>query len=103
MSGRQTTDIESSAAESTALARRELEIVLKSRQFANAERLRRFLRFVAESSLNGRGAQLNEHLIGFEVFDKSDSYDPSKDPIVRVTARRVRLRLEEYYGANGTD
>ena len=87
--------------QSAAAGRLELENVLKSRHFSNAERLRRFLRFVAESTLDGKGDLLNEHLIGFEVFDKPQSYDPGKDPIVRVTARRVRLRLEEYYSSEG--
>ncbi len=96
-------EIEISVDQSTAAGRQELENVLKSRQFSNAERLRRFLRFVGESTLDGKGDRLNEYLIGFEVFDKPQSYDPGKDPIVRVTARRVRLRLEEYYSTDGAD
>ena len=69
--------------------------------FAESERLRRFLRFTVESKLRGEHDRLKEYVLGREVFDRRDSYDPRLDPIVRVEARRLRLKLSEYYSGPG--
>jgi hypothetical protein len=44
---------------------------------------------------------LKEYLIGVEVFDRKQSYDPRVDPIVRVEARRLRAKLKAYYDGDG--
>jgi TolB-like protein len=83
--------------------RDQLERVLGSAAFANAGRHSRLLRYVVERTLAGEGDQLKEYVLGTEVFDRQDSYDPRLDSIVRVEARRLRTRLEDYYrhaGAN---
>ena len=36
-----------------------------------------------------------------EVFDRGSAFDPRTDSIVRVDARRLRLKLEEYYRHDG--
>jgi Tol biopolymer transport system component len=77
---------------------RELETVLAAREFANAERLSAFLRYVVERSVEGDRDSLKESIIGTEVFGRPVGYDPKAEPIVRVEARRLRARLEEYYG-----
>jgi hypothetical protein len=41
-----------------------------------------------------RAPELNEYLIGREVYSRDDSYDPATDPIVRVGAHSVREKLE---------
>src|SRR5689334_24955180 len=61
----------------------------------------RFLRLAVERTLAGKGDQLKEYLIGVEVFDRSPSYDPRVDPIVRVEARRLRAKLKAYYDGDG--
>ena len=71
--------------------------------FAGAERLCRFLRFTVDCKLTGREDQIKEYVIGREVFDRGESYDPRIDPIVRVEARRLRSRLAEYYGSAGRE
>ena len=81
----------------------ELERILSSPAFVNAERLSRFLRFTTEEVLKGRGDRLKEYVIGIEVFDRSSGYDPRTDPIVRVEARRLRSKLQAYYEADGSD
>jgi len=78
-----------------------LDRVLGSESFEQADRLKRFLTFVVNETLAGRGDQLKEFLIGIEVFDKESSFDPRTDPIVRVQARRLRSRLEKYYAEKG--
>jgi serine/threonine-protein kinase len=81
--------------------RRQLEKILAHDLFARAERMGRFLRFAVERALEGKAGDLKEYLIGVEVFDRKDSYDPRVDPIVRVEARRLRSKLKAYYEGDG--
>lgn len=85
----------------TDLIRKQLERVLASPQFSRSERLSRFLRFAVEAALAGELDRLKETNVGVEVFDRSPSYDPKVEPIVRVEARRLRERLEQYYLQKG--
>ncbi|HYO80363.1 MAG TPA: hypothetical protein VES20_03110 [Bryobacteraceae bacterium] len=57
----------------------------------------RFLRFIVEREIAGRGSELKEYTIGLEVFDRPKDYDPRVDPIVRVEARRLRSKLQTWY------
>ena len=77
--------------------------ITSSELFAGTQRLCRFLRFTVEAKLSGRDGEVKEYVIGREVFDRGDGYDPRIDPIVRVEARRLRSRLAEYYGGPGRD
>jgi TolB-like protein len=61
----------------------------------------RFLRFVVDCTLGGKLDGLKEYSIGVEVFDRGSSFDPPLDPVVRVEARRLRKKLEEYYEGEG--
>ncbi len=81
--------------------RAELKRVLASDAFANGGRLGRMLRYVVERTLAGEGDQLKEYVLGVEVFDREETFDPRLDTIVRVEARRLRARLEEYYKGPG--
>ena len=45
--------------------------------------------------------QIKESVIGMEVFDKTSSFDPRTDTIVRVEARRLRSKLSQYYEGEG--
>ncbi len=81
----------------------QLERILSSAAFSHSERLRRFLRYVVEAVNQGRGEFLKEYQVGTAVFDRHDSFDTRLDPIVRVEARRLRAKLEEYYSAEGRD
>jgi TolB-like protein len=81
--------------------RAQLDRMLASDAFVNAERLSRFLRYVVGRTLAGEGDQLKEYVIGVEVFDRDDRYDPRVDSIVRVEARRLRGKVDEYYSQDG--
>jgi TolB-like protein len=84
--------------------REQLDRILASEPFANSDRLRRFLRYVVDRTLTGEGDRLKEYVIGAEVFDRTDQYDPRLDSIVRVEAGRLRAKLDEYYiGAGRLD
>src|SRR5215471_18554170 len=64
-------------------ARRELQRVLESPGFKRNERMSRFLRFLVERHLEGRGDELKESVIGIEVFAPGPVYNPKEDSIVR--------------------
>ena len=81
--------------------RETLSQVIESKQFAQSERMRRFIRFVVEKTLGGDRESLKEYTIGMEVFDRSADYDPRIDSIVRVEARRLRKKLRHYYEQDG--
>ena len=78
----------------------QLHRILESPIFRTSDRLRRFLRFVVESSLSGR-EPAKEYQIATSVYDRPASYDPRVDPIVRVEASRLRAKLREYYETVG--
>lgn len=83
--------------------RAQLEQILRSRVFIQSHRIRRFLQFIVEESLLGQPHRLKEYPIGLEVFDRREAFDPRVDSIVRVEARRLRNKLEEYYRTEGRE
>ena len=83
--------------------RAELERILCSQALGGSDQLKRLLRLVVERTLNGRPELLKEYNLGLEVFQRPPDYDPKIDPIVRVQARRLRSKLDEYYAGEGAD
>jgi len=81
----------------------QLNRILAGKAFRQADRLKRFLSFIVEETLAGRGERLKEFVVGVEVFGKPESFDPRNDPIVRVQARRLRAQLARYYREEGLD
>jgi hypothetical protein len=77
--------------------------ILGSRHFAHAPKKQKFLRLLTDFYIQGRVAELNEYLIGREVFDRDENYNPADDPIVRVGAHDVRKKLELYYQIEGIE
>ena len=80
-----------------------LRKILASRVFFRSTRVARFLRFLVERTLTSATDDLKEYVIGIEVFDRDVSFDTRLDPIVRVEARRLRSKLQEYYDQEGHD
>src|SRR5713226_9180130 len=81
--------------------REELDRILSSPAFAQAEGLRRFLRFVVEEALAGRAGDMKEYVIGTEALKRPDTFDPRLDAIVRVEAGKLRKKLAAYYTSEG--
>src|SRR6266849_396388 len=81
--------------------RAQLDGILASAAFADAERASSFLRFVVEHALEGRTAAIKESVIAVEVLGRNPSFDSKSDPIVRVEAGRLRDRLGSYYEDQG--
>jgi len=63
--------------------------------------LHHFLEFLGEKALHGEHEHLKEYAIATQVFKKSKNFDPRMDPIVRVHARRLREKVEQYYQRPG--
>ena len=66
-------------------------------------RLRDFLSWICEETLAGRPDHISEAQIGVHVFGRGPDYDPSADNVVRVQARVLRHKLEEYFRGEGAD
>jgi hypothetical protein len=73
----------------------------ESRHFARSAKLREFLLFVVERSLTGRNAEVTEAEIGRHVFGRGDDFIPTEDSIVRGSARQVRIKIKDYFDAEG--
>lgn len=89
------------ASPTPAAIRAQLHRILESPLFSNARRLSRFLQFVVSRSIEGQGGEITEYLIAAEVYNRSPSYDPKDDSIVRAEASRLRVKLREYYDTGG--
>lgn len=75
--------------------------VLASGQFAATTRLSKFLMFIVEETLAGRGDRLKGYTIGVEVFERGEDFNAEADTIVRVQAGQLRRRLDLYYAGEG--
>jgi len=82
-------------------AREQLAKMLSSNSFVHSPQLCRFLRYLVEQAIGGKGDQIKEYLVGVEVFQRDQSFDPRIDPVVRTEARRLRQKLAEYYQNEG--
>ncbi|MDW6022891.1 hypothetical protein SAZ10_14100 [Mesorhizobium sp. BAC0120] len=82
-------------------AKQELERILSDPEFHCTVRHRKFLRFVTDELLQGRGDAVKAYTIAVDVFGRPPSFDPSTDPIVRIEATRLRAALTRYYELHG--
>ena len=75
----------------------ELERLFADPEFHSTERNKRFLRFVVEEFMEGRGNALKAYSIAVDAFGRPPTFDPGTDPIVRIEATRLRASLSQYY------
>lgn len=99
MRSRSTASIWSEAQSKATL--RELDRILGSPLFAQAERQRRFLKFIVTETLAGRADRISGYTVGIGVYDRDPSFEPMLEPIVRVEAGRLRAKFREYYDGEG--
>lgn len=83
--------------------RAQLERILRSAGFVRSERICALLQFLAERSLGPHPGPPKESEVGVAVFGRQAGYDMQADPVVRVTARRLRAKLEQYYAGAGRE
>ena len=81
--------------------REQLVRILNSGPFHQAQRRQRFLEYIVNELLAGRGERLKGYNIAQAVFDRDETFDSNIDPIVRLEAARLRDRLREYYDGEG--
>src|SRR5262245_25418091 len=81
--------------------RDQLVRILNSGPFHQSQRRQRFLEYLVNETLAGRGERLKGYNIALEVFDRPQTFDPTVDPLVRIEAARLREKLREYYGTEG--
>ena len=81
--------------------RAQLARILDSADFDATGREHRFLSYVVEEALSGRGDRIKAYSIAVEVFGRDESFDPQTDPIVRIEAGHLRRALERYYLTSG--
>lgn len=77
----------------------ELERVMESPDFETSPRNRAFLKFVVESTLQGR--RITGYDVAVQAFNRPPTFDASKDPIVRIECSKLRKALEVYYLKSG--
>ncbi len=81
----------------------QIEKIANSHALHSAESLRKLLRYLADHALEHPGAPLKEYQIATEVFGRPADFDPQLDSNIRVQAGRLRLKLAEYYAAEGAE
>ena len=81
--------------------RAELAAVLTSETFRRSSRVTQLLRYICERTFEGKDDELKEYTIAVEALGRPETFDHTRDSIVRVEAHRLRKRLERYYGGEG--
>ena len=81
--------------------REQLARILDSAAFQQSRRRQRFLEYIVNETLAGRGERLKGYNVALAVFDRPNTFDSALDPIVRIEAARLREKLREYYEADG--
>src|SRR5512141_2217138 len=81
--------------------REQLVRILNSGPFHQSQRRQRFLEYLVNETLAGRGERLKGYNVALEVFGRPETFDPAIDPLVRIEAARLRDKLREYYEADG--
>jgi adenylate cyclase len=82
----------------------ELRLVLNDPEFLKNSNCAKFLKFIVDETLDGRGARLKAYTIATLALEREASFDPQANSIVRVQAMRLRGLLESYYaGAGASD
>ena len=81
--------------------REQLVRILNSGPFHQSQRRQRFLEYLVNETLAGRGERLKAYNVALEVFERPETFDPTVDPLVRIEAARLREKLREYYGTDG--
>lgn len=71
--------------------------------FRKSPRLRDFLIYAADCTLNNRLLDVREQVIAERVFGRRPEFNGGQDSIVRAEARNLRKRLEAYFESEGRD
>jgi hypothetical protein len=75
--------------------------VAGSESFRRSTRLRALLLHLCDRAFHGYPDDLTEQQIGTAVFGKPANYDSANENVVRVAARQLRLKLQEFFETEG--
>ena len=70
----------------------QLARIVQNPPMVSSPRLCRFLRYIVG---------IKERVLGLQVFDRGQDFNPRLDPIVRVQARNLRSGIARYYEGPG--
>ena len=79
-----------------------LDRILADEDFKRNTNSVKFLKFVVEETVAGRSARLKAFTIATLALQRSDSFNPQANSIVRVQAKRLRDLLHAYYAGAGS-
>ncbi len=81
----------------------QIDRLVNSHILHGSESLCKLLRYLAAHALTHPGEPLKEYEIATQVFHRPADFDPQLDSTIRVQAGRLRLKLAEYYGSEGSE
>jgi TolB-like protein len=81
----------------------QLQRILEAPSFRRSAAVSALLRCMVSKALAGEDEDLKEYALGLNVFERGKDFDPRIDPIVRVQARNLRSKLDEYYLSGGAE
>ncbi len=79
----------------------QIDNIIKSHSLRGSESLCKLLQYLAKQSIDHPNAPLKEYQIATEVYGRPADFDPQSDSTIRVQAGRLRMKLAEYYAAEG--
>jgi hypothetical protein len=79
----------------------QLDKILSSRVFQGSGIVITLLQYLARQSVEDPNIQVKEYTVALEVFGRGSEFDPRTNSIVRVQAKRLRTKLQEYYETEG--
>jgi len=77
--------------------------ILESHLFVGSIVLKEFLTYIVDETLQGNEDGLKEYVIATSVLNKDEDFNPQASAIVRIHARRLRKRLDDYYFNEGVN
>lgn len=86
---------------SEAEKRAAVDRILVSSTFSKSPRLCDFLHYVTDESILGRGESIRAKSIASSVYERDTVEGMTSANVVRVEARRLRRRLQDYYETEG--
>lgn len=75
----------------------EVHRLLDDVRFSASPRRRRLIGYIVDEALAGRAGNLKAYAIALDVFERGETFDPNRDPIVRIEMSRLRSMLAAYY------
>jgi tetratricopeptide (TPR) repeat protein len=76
-----------------------LDELLAWEAMRRSPQLAAFLNYIVEATLRGEASGLKAYSIAVDVLGRGEDFDPQRDPIVRVQARRLRSLMSTFYAS----